>query len=228
MRKRLTGVSRAAFLAAFLALAAVACGSDGGNGNNGALAPAGGATATAKAAASATPTASAAAASGLASFPFPAGVQVEFQTPLPASGAQRAAMIGYENYVDSLWYGVSTLGSSTAYTQYDSGNVLTFAKGEINNFTSNGYKLKGKIVYYDITVPQVFYNAGAVVRSCVDASGLYRVDAKTGQTVGTVFSSSYSHYQEQVSTAKSAGGYWIVSSTGNTPASKGGSAGVCI
>jgi hypothetical protein len=220
VRKTLGGVS----LAAVLMLGAVACGSGGsGGGDGGALDPSG-ATSSANAASPAAATA----ASGLRSFAFPSGVQVQFQTPLPASGTQRAAMIGYENYVDSLWYAVSSRGSDTVYRQYMSGNALTFADSLISEFRDGGYKLSGTVVYFDISVPQVFYGASAVVQSCVDTSGLSMVNAKTGKTAGTVFDSSYQHYQEQAAAGKSAAGYWTVSHTENVPASSGASAGVCI
>jgi hypothetical protein len=230
MRKTLSGAS----LAAFLALGAVACASGGGNGGggnggggSGALDPSG--ATSASAAGIAAPSAGAgAAASGLRNFAFPAGVQVQFQTPLPASGTQRAAMIGYENYVDSLWYAVSSQGSDTEYQQYMGGNALAFANSLIAEFKSGDDKLSGTVVYFDISVPQVFYGAGAVVQSCVDASGLYMVNAKTGKTAGTVFDSSYQHYQEQAAAGKSTAGYWTVSHTENSPASSGSSAGVCV
>jgi hypothetical protein len=215
-------------LTALLALGAVACGGSsgvGGNAGNGVLDPSGAASpATADPAAATAP----ASASGLRAFDFPAGVRVQFQTPLPASGPQRAAVIGYENYVDSLWEAVSTWGSDRAYRQYVGGNALTFADQLIAEFKNGGYKLGGTVVYFDISVPQVFYSDGAVVQSCVDASGLYMVNAKTGKIAGTVFDSTYQHYQEQAAAGKSAAGYWTVSHTENSPASGGGSAGVCI
>lgn len=227
MRKALTGVS----LAAFLALGAVACsGSPGasgasGAGSNGALDPG---AATSPAGANASPAAVTQSAAGLRSFTFPPGVQVRFETPLPASGPQRAAVIGYENYVDSLWAAVSTHGANTAYEKYVGGNALTFARGLISEFRNGDYKLSGTVVYFGISVPQVFYGQSAVVQSCVDASGLRMVSASTGKTAGTVFDSSYQHYQEQAATANSAAGYWTVSHTENFPASGGGSAGACI
>ncbi|MGH3251915.1 MAG: hypothetical protein ACRDOI_37685 [Trebonia sp.] len=226
MRKTLSGAS----LAAFLALSAVACASGGAGGGNGggasgALDPSSDATTSASGAGIAAPSA---AANGPRSFVFPAGVQVQFQTPLPASGTQRAAMIGYENYVDSLWSAVSSQGSDTAYRQYMGGNALTFANGLIAEFKSGDYQLSGTIVYFDISVPQSFYGSGAVVQSCVDASGLYMVNAETGKTGKTVFDSSYQHYQEQAAVGKSTAGYWTVSHTENSPASGGDSTGVCV
>jgi hypothetical protein len=62
----------------------------------------------------------------------------------------------------------------------------------------------------------------------VDASGLNMVSAATGKVTGTVFDSSYQHYQEQVAVGKSPAGYWTVSHTENSPASSGGAAGDCI
>lgn len=225
MRNRFTAVC----LAAFLALAAVACssGASSSAGNNGALDPQGGPTTTAPSV-SGSPTFAAAAPAGLRSFAFPANVRVEFHTPLPASGPRRAAMIGYENYIDSVWYAVYTRGSNTTYQQYVGGNALTFARSLVREFSSDGYRLRGTIVYYDISVPQVFYGAGAVVQSCVDASKFYRVKAATGRVAGTIFSPSYDHYQEQASAGKAAAGFWTVSHTENLPAANGGSAGVCV
>jgi hypothetical protein len=237
VRKTLSGAS----LAAFLMLGAVACGGSSagsGGGDSGALDPSG-ATPAASAAGGvgspAVPTGGAgvtggtgAAANGLRSFAFPAGVQVQFQTPLPASGPQRAAMIGYENYVDSLWYAVTSRGAHTQYRQYLGGNALTFADKLIHEFKTGDYKLGGTVVYFDISVPKVFYGDGAVVQSCVDASGLNMVNATTGKTAGTVFDSSYQHYQEQAADGKSKSGYWTVSHTENFPASSGASAGVCV
>lgn len=225
MRRTLSGVA----LSALLALGAVGCAGSsgaGGSGGNGVLDPSG--AASPPSAAPATAATGPASASGVRAFHFPAGVQVQFQTPLPASGPQRAAMIGYENYVDSLWEAVSTRGSVTAYRQYIGGNALTFADNLIAEFRAGDYKLSGKVVYFNTSVPQVFYSDGAVVQSCVDASGLYMVSAKTGKVAGTVFDSAYQHYQEQAAAGKSAAGYWTISHTQNTPASRGGSAGVCI
>lgn len=227
MRNALTTVP----LAVFLALGAVACsGSPGasgasGAGSNGALDPG---NATSPAGANPSPAAVTRPAAGLRSFTFPPGVQVRFETPLPASGPRRAAVIGYENYVDSLWAAVSTHGANTAYEKYIGGNALTFARSLISEFRNGDYKLSGTVVYFAISVPQVFYGQSAVVRSCVDSSGLRMVSASTGKTAGTVFDSSYQHYQERAATAKSAAGYWTVSHTENFPASGGGSAGACI
>jgi len=232
VRKTLSGAS----LAAFLMLGVVACagGASSGGGDSGALDPSG-ATPAANAAGGTTApvaatgaAAAGAGANGLRNFAFPAGVQVQFQTPLPASGPQRAAMIGYENYVDSLWYAVTSRGAHTAYRQYLGGNALTFADNLIHEFKTDDYKLGGTVVYFDISVPKVFYGDGAVVQSCVDASALHMVNAKTGKTAGTVFDSSYQHYQEQAADGKSKSGYWTVSHTENFPASSGASAGVCV
>jgi hypothetical protein len=228
MRKALTGVS----LAALLALGTAACssglggGSGGsGGGSNGALDPAG---VTGSAGTDATPAAAAQSAPGLRSFTFPSGFQVQFQTTLPASGAQRSAVIGYENYVDSMWAAVATDGGNTTYEKYLGGNALTFAESLISEFRRSGDKLSGTIVYFNITVPQTFYGDGAVVDACVDSSGLDMANATTGKSAGTVFDPSYQHYQEQAATAKSAAGYWTVSHTENYPASGGGAAGECI
>jgi hypothetical protein len=214
MRNTFTAIS----LAAFLALGAVAC-SGGGSSNsyNGSLtvSPPDGPTTPATAARPST-TAAAGPAAGLVRFAFPPSLKVEFRSALPASGPQRAAMIGYENYVDSGWYAVYTHGASKTVSQYVFGNALTDFHALVTEL--NGYRLSGTIVYSDISVPQVFNKAGAVVQACVDASGLYVANAKTGHHLETVFRSDFEHYQEQASAGKSAGASsWIVTHTVQSP-----------
>jgi hypothetical protein len=161
---------------------------------------------------------------GLQNFGFPSSIKIEFQTPLPASGPQRSAVIAYENYIDSMWHAVYTHGADTSYKKYVYGNALRFVQTEIRFFTTGNYQLRGTINYYNTTVPQVFYGAGAVVSSCVDASGMKIV--KPG-TVGTLFPSSFFHFLEQSGTGKTHSGFWIVNHTETTPATSGGSAGGC-
>jgi hypothetical protein len=164
---------------------------------------------------------------GLKDFAFPASVQVQFQTPLPAAGAQRAAMIGYENYARSMWYAVYTHGSSKAYRQFAGGNALTFVKTLISQYTADGDTLRGTIVYYDTSVPSVYYGAGALVESCVNASGLFKVNSSTGQVAGTVFSAKFGYYQEQAAAGKKPDGTWWIGHTDSYPAADGGAAGMC-
>jgi len=164
---------------------------------------------------------------GLRKFAFPGSVQVQFQTPLPADGAARAAMIGYENYARSLWYAVYTHGSSKAYQQFAGGNALTFIKTLVSQYTADGYTLRGTIVYYDTSVPSVYYGAGALVESCVNASGLYKVNSSTGQVAGTVFSAKFGYYQEQAAAGKKPDGTWWIGHTDSYPAADGGTAGMC-
>jgi hypothetical protein len=219
---------RAVALLALLALTTTACGgaastSSSSAAANGVLPSAPATTATASPASSAS-----AVAPGLQSFTFPAGIDVEFQTPLPPSGAKRDAVIGYENYINSLWYAVSTHGTSTAYKQHVSGNALTFAQAIIKQFKQYNLHLSGKIVYYDISVPHVYFNAAAVVQACVNASGMDRVK-QSGRSLGTIFGSGYDHYQEQVADGKQKSSpAWLVSHTQNVPATSGGSAGMCM
>jgi hypothetical protein len=213
MRNTFTAVS----LAAFLALGAVACSGGGSTTYNGLLtaSPSDG-PATPGTAAQHSDAASGVAAAGLVTFAFPAGLKVEFRGPLPASGPRRAAMIGYENYVDSGWYAVYTHGGSKTVSRYVFGNALTDFRDLVSELT--GYRLRGTIVYYDISVPQVFGGAGAVVRACVNDSGLYVANAKTGRNLETVFRGDFEHYQEQASTGKSSrAGFWIVNHTVQSP-----------
>jgi len=183
------------------------------------------ATAGARGAASAVP--------GLAGFTFPPGIMVKFQAELPASGPRQSAVIGYENYVRSMWYAVATRGSGTAYKQYILGNARAFTQSLVGEFSTNGWKLRGTIVYYKISVPSVYASGSAVVSACVDASGLYRVNAQTGDVVGSVFGTTYDHYLEEASvgqepgSATRPGGPWVVTHTGNIPSSSGGAARAC-
>jgi hypothetical protein len=170
---------------------------------------------------------------GLRSFAFPPGVTVLVQATLPASGARRSAVIGYENYVRSLWDTVATHGSSTAYQGYLFGDALAFAHAMIHEVTEDGYKLHGTIVYHDISVPRVYHDAGAVVDACVNAGSMYLVTEKTGKVAGTVFGKSFDRYREQVSDGREAGGRagpggsWVVTRTDNIPAPDGGAAAHC-
>lgn len=214
MRNTFTAIS----LAAFLALGAVACSGAGSTTYNGLLSasPSDGPTTPASAPLQ-SDAVSTAPAAGLVRFAFPSSVKVEFRSPLPASGPQRAAMIGYENYVDSGWYAVYTHGASKTVSKYVYGNALSDFDDLVTELT--GYRLSGTIVYYDISVPQVFSGAGAVVQACVDDSGLYVANEKTGRNLETVFRGDFEHYQEQASTGKpsSRAGFWIVNHTVQSP-----------
>jgi hypothetical protein len=189
--------------------------------------PGGGTSSPATASGAAGSASTAATVPGLRQFAFPGTVQVQFQTPLPAAGPQRAAMIGYENYARSMWYAVYTHGSSRAYQQFASGNALTFIKTLISQYTADGYTLRGTIVYYDTLVPSVYYGAGALVESCVNASGLFKVNSSTGQVAGTVFSAKFGYYQEQAAAGKKPNGTWWIGHTDSYPAADGGAAGMC-
>jgi hypothetical protein len=163
--------------------------------------------------------------SGLASFTFPADVKVEFDTPLPSDPMQQAAVIGYENYIDSMWYAAATHGASKAYESYTYGNALTFVKNLAAEFRQDG--LQGTIEYSDIAVPNTYGKSGAVVTSCVNTSGFYRVNS-AGKQLGTVFGAAkWDNYEEQVAAGKKANGKWAVNGTYNYPASDGGAAGEC-
>jgi hypothetical protein len=198
------------------------CGCGSGAPAPAAFVPGGGPTA------SAAPSQSASVASvpGLQNFSFPSSITIRFQTPLPASGPQRSAVIAYENYIDSMWHAVYTHGADTSYQKYVFGNALSFVQQEIRFFTNGNDQLRGTITYYNTTVPQVFFRAGAVVSSCVDTSGLKFVNEQTGKS-GILFPGSYLHYLEQAGTGKTRSGPWIVNHTDNSPAASGGAAGVC-
>lgn len=216
MDKRLAGVLMVA------ALAVSACASGGSSSS---FVPGGGATASGSA--SATPSSTPTAVAGLKAFTFPSSIQVEFQAQLPATGPQRSAMIAYENYIDSMWYAVYTLGQNKAYEKYITGNALSFAKEIIAEFKAGHYELKGTVVYSDISVPDVYGNAGVVVESCFNDSGLQMVNPSNGKSAGNIINSKYTYSQEQAAAGKRADGSWWIIHTDFYPAASGGSAGVC-
>jgi hypothetical protein len=214
--KRLSGI----IAVAGVALAITAC---SGGGTTGSFVPqGGGGTSPATPATQATTTA----VKGLQVFNFPQTVQIDFQSELPASGPKREAAIAYENYIDSMWYAAYTHGASKAYERYTSGNVLSFVRTVIHE-VSKGDTISGTIMYFDTSVPSVYYGNGALVESCVNASGLYLVNAKTGKNAGNVISTKYDSYQEQAAAAKEPGGAWAIINTQNYRAASGGSAGMC-
>lgn len=223
MRTRPTGAVLAVSAAVLAVLAAAACSSStaapsqvpgvGAASNDTSAAP--------------TPSGSPAPVPGLRTFAFPADIKVVFQTPVPAAGPQRGAMIGYENYVDSMWYAVYTLGKNKMYQKYISGNALTFAKQIIAEFKAGGYTLRGTVVYSDISVPNVFNTTGAVVQSCLNASGLHMLNPSTGQSAGNILNSKFVNSQEQAAAGEKTNGTWWIVHTEFNPATSGGSAGMC-
>lgn len=173
------------------------------------------------------PSSSPAAVAGLRSFAFPSDIQVTFGTTLPASEPQRSAMIAYENYVDSMWYAVYTLGKNKSYKSYISGNALTFAKQIIAEFKAGHYALRGTVRYTDMSVPSAYNGSGAVVEACVDVSGLHMVDRGTGQSAGNILNSKYTNSQEQAAAGKKRDGSWWIVHTDFNSAASGGTAGMC-
>jgi hypothetical protein len=73
----------------------------------------------------------------------------------------------------------------------------------------------------------VYYGAGAVMESCVDASQMNVVSERTGATIKPLFTDGYDNYQEQAATGKSDAGFWVVSHTDNYTSTSGSAAGVC-
>jgi hypothetical protein len=216
MDKRLAGV----LVAAVVAVSACSSASPSAS-----FVPGGGASTSAATspAASSTP----AVVAGLKAFTFPSSIQVEFQTQLPPAGPQRAAVIAYENYVDSMWYAVYTLGKNKTYQKYITGNALSFAKQIIAEFRAGRYRLKGTVVYSSISVPDVYGTSGVVVYSCFDDSGLQMVNPGSGRPAGNIISRKYTHSQEQAAAGRQANGNWWIVHTDFYPAAAGGSAGVC-
>lgn len=217
MDKRLAGV----LVAAALAVSACSSGSSSTS-----FVPGGGASSS-SGSASATPSSTPTAVAGLKAFTFPSSIQVEFQTQLPPAGPQRSAVIAYENYVDSMWYAVYTLGKNKAYQKYLTGNALSFAKQIIAEFKAGHFQLKGTVVYSSISVPNVYGTAGVVIYSCFNDSSLQMVNPGNGKPAGNIINSKYTHSQEQAAAGKQSNGSWWIIHTDFYPAASGGSAGVC-
>jgi hypothetical protein len=164
--------------------------------------------------------------SGLATFNFPAGIRIMFEAPPSSLGAmQQGAVVGYENYVDSMWYAAATHGTSQAYKSYTYGNALTFVRNLAAEFTR--YDLQGTIVYADIAVPNTYGKSGAVVTSCVNTTDFFRVNPADKQATSVFGSAKWDDYEEQVAAGKKPDGQWVVNGTYNYPASDGGAAGEC-
>jgi hypothetical protein len=144
------------------------------------------------------------------SFRFPAGVSIDFTSPAPADPLRRAIVAGYQDYVLSMWAGVLSHGSDTAYESQAAGNALTFAGREVARYRSPGRTVRGTIQYSGTKVTAVYFGNGASVISCVDASAFHAVSAQTGARLGLALPARPARYLEEVSEGRRSDGTWFV------------------
>ena len=154
----------------------------------------------------------------LGSFRFPSDVSIDFTSPAPAGAAGRAVIAGYQNYVLSLWAAVLTHGRNTAYLHKAGGNALAFVRREAARYRSPGLTVKGTISYNDTRIAGIYFGTGADVLSCVDASALHQVNARTGATVGTALQTGLTRYLENVAEGRNSDGTWSVTRLATYPA----------
>ena len=144
------------------------------------------------------------------SFRFPAGVSVDFTSPAPADASRQAIVAGYQNYVLSMWAGVLSHGSDTAYQNQAVGNALTFVHREVARYQTAGRTVRGTIQYSGTRVTGVYFGNGASVISCVDATAFHDVNAQTGARLGPALPARPVRYLEEVSEGRRSDGTWFV------------------
>jgi hypothetical protein len=144
------------------------------------------------------------------SFRFPAGVSVDFTSPAPGDASRQAIVAGYQNYVLSMWAGVLTHGSDTAYQNQAIGNALTFVRREVARYQTASRTVRGTIQYSGTRITGVYFGNGASVTSCVDATAFHDVNAQTGARLGPALPARPVRYLEEVSEGRRSDGTWFV------------------
>ena len=144
------------------------------------------------------------------SFRFPAGVSIDFISPAPGDASRQAIVAGYQNYVLSMWAGVLSHGSDTAYQNQAVGNALTFVHREVARYQTAGRTVRGTIQYSGTRVTGVYFGNGASVISCVDATAFHDVNAQTGARLGPALPARPVRYLEEVSEGRRSDGTWFV------------------
>jgi hypothetical protein len=153
------------------------------------------------------------------SFHFPAGVSIDFASPAPADASGRAIIAGYQDYVLSMWAGVLSHGTDTAYLSQAAGNALTFVSREVARYRTPGRTVRGTIQYSGTKVTDVYLGNGASVLSCVDAAAFHDVSAQTGARLGPALAARPIRYLEEVSEGRRSDGTWFVNRSVTYPAS---------
>ena len=154
----------------------------------------------------------------LGSFRFPSDVSIDFADPPPASAVQRAVIVGYQDYVLSLWAAVLTHGKNTTYLRHAGGNAAGFVRREAARYASAAVTVKGTISYTGTKISGVYFGTGADVLSCVDTSAFHQVNAQTGATEGPALPARLTRYLENVSEGRNSDGTWSVTRLAVYPA----------
>ena len=154
----------------------------------------------------------------LGSFRFPSDVSIDFADPPPASAVQRAVIVGYQDYVLSLWAAVLTHGKNTTYLRHAGGNAAGFVRREAARYASAAVTVKGTISYTGTKISGVYFGTGADVLACVDASAFHQVNAQTGATEGPALPARLTRYLENVSEGRNSDGTWSVTRLAVYPA----------
>jgi hypothetical protein len=152
-------------------------------------------------------------------FRLPAGVSIDFTSPAPADPSRRAIVVGYLDYVLSMWAGVLSHGANTGYTNQAEGNALTFVTREVARYSSPVQTVRGTIRYSGTKVTNVYFGTGASVVSCVDAAAFHAVNAQTGARLGPALPGRPVRYLEAVSEGRRSDGAWFVNRSVTYPAS---------
>jgi hypothetical protein len=152
-------------------------------------------------------------------FRLPAGVSIDFTSPAPADPSRRAIVVGYQDYVLSMWAGVLSHGANTGYTNQAEGNALTFVTREVARYSSPAQTVRGTIRYSGTKVTNVYFGTGASVVSCVDAAAFHAVNAQTGARLGPALPGRPVRYLEAVSEGRRSDGTWFVNRSVTYPAS---------
>ena len=151
-------------------------------------------------------------------YRFPRDVSIDFTAPPPASAVQRAVLAGYQDYVLSLWAAVLTHGKNTTYLRHAGGTAASYVRHEAARYASAAVTLKGTISYTGIKIAGVYFGTGANVLSCVDASALHRVNARTGAAEGPALPVRLTRYLENVAEGRNSDGTWSVTRLASYPA----------
>ena len=154
----------------------------------------------------------------LGSFQFPSDVSIDFTAPAAASAVSRAVIVGYQDYVLSLWAAVLTHGKNTTYLRHANGNAAGFVRHEAARYASPGMTVKGTISYTGTKITGVYFGTGADVLSCVDASAFHQVNAQTGATKGPALPARLTRYLENVAEGRNSDGTWSVTRLAVYPA----------
>lgn len=152
-------------------------------------------------------------------FRFPAGVSIDFTSPAPADPSRRAIVVGYQDYVLSMWAGVLSHGANTGYTNQAEGNALTLVTREVARYSSPAQTVRGTIRYSGTKVTNVYFGTGASVVSCVNAAAFHAVNAQTGARLGPALPGRPVRYLEAVSEGRRSDGTWFVNRSVTHPAS---------